>query len=332
MLGGVMKRRDFLLATAALMGQSFVPNALGAAETAGKLVYGLDKNDLGSRLGRLSSRLLYEVAPSYLYDLVNVSEDSTLRATNIVKRSVPDGGTLLQATGTIMSLYPCLYENLPYDPINDFVPVGFLGESTYMLVVGSVVPSSVKTVDDFIDWVFENPRYRNIGATLYGSEGHLAGLTLAHEKNIALSVQAYGGTSILVEDLLDGYIAAGFLATGEATQAIAARRLRVLGVTSAERHPPWPCVPTLAEQGVAGMDFKGWYGWLAPSNIPLKSLLKLSNAFEVMHKQPVFRTLQASLALNPIDLSPAEIQFRILKDMERCEHLYQKYGLSRIVV
>lgn len=178
----------------------------------------------------------------------------------------------------------------------------------------------------------KTPRYRNIGATLYGSEGHLAGLTLAHEKNIALSVQAYGGTSILVEDLLDGYIAAGFLATGEATEAIAARRLRVLGVTSAERHPPWPCVPTLAEQGVAGMDFKGWYGWLAPSNIPLKSLLKLSNAFEVMHQQPVFRTLQASLALNPIDLSPAEIQFRILKDMESCEHLYQKYGLSRIVV
>lgn len=153
-----MKRRDFLLATAALMGQSFVPNVFGAAEATGKLVYGLDKNDLGSRLGRLSSRLLYEVAPSYLYDLVNVSEDSTLRATNIVKRSVPDGGTLLQATGTIMSLYPCLYENLPYDPINDFVPVGFLGESTYMLVVGSTVPNSVKTVDDFIDWVFENPQ------------------------------------------------------------------------------------------------------------------------------------------------------------------------------
>lgn len=327
-----MNRRNFLISSGALLSQSLIPTSVLANEVNATLYYGFGKNDIGSELGRLSAQLLNEVAPKYAYDLVNYSNEGPLLASNVVKGAVADGSVLLQATSTVMSLYRCLYNNLPYDPIKDFVPVGFLGESTYMLVVGSAVSRKVKTVDDYINWVFDNPEYRNVGSILYGSESHLAGLTLAFEKDIALSIQAYGGASIMVEDLLDGNLAAGILVTGDANEAIAAGRLRVLGVCSSERHPPWPCVPTLAEQGVDNMDFRGWYAWFAPSNISVSTLIELSKAFERMHDQKVFKTLQASLALNPLDLSPADIQFRIQEETKNCERLYKKYEISRVTL
>lgn len=325
-----MNRRDFIMASGAMLAQPIIPVFAGGKNPIGKLYFGYGATGIGSKIGRTATDLLYKINPDYDYQFINDPRQNTIAATEIVKKSIANGEVLLQATGTIMSLFTCLYRNLPYDPISDFAPVTFLGEYTYMLVVGPLVDSSVKTVDDYIQWVFDNPEYRNFGAVLYGSETHLAGLTLAQDKKIALRAQAYGGTSLMVEDLLDGVLAAGFVITGNAKGAIAAKRLRVLGVCSSERHAPLPDVPTLKEQGVSNMDFRGWYAWMAPSNISQSKFIELSRVAKIMHGNAEFIKLQSSLLLNPLDLSPTEIQQRIRRETKRYKELYEKFQLSKI--
>ncbi|MEM5530357.1 tripartite tricarboxylate transporter substrate-binding protein [Gammaproteobacteria bacterium AS21] len=325
-----MNRRDFLMASSAMLAQPIIPVFAGSKKPTGKLYFGYGATGIGSIIGRAATDLLYKIDPDYDYQFINDPRQNTIAATEIVKESVANGEIILQATSTIMSLFTCLYRNLPYDSISDFAPVAFLGEYTYMLVVGPLVDNSVNTVDDYIQWVFDNPEYSNFGTVLYGSETHLAGLTLAQDKKIALRAQVYGGTSLMVEDLSDGVLAAGFVITGNAKGEIAEKRLRVLGVCSSERHAPLSDVPTLKEQGVYNMDFRGWYAWMAPSEISHSKLIKLSRAVKKMHKNAEFRELQSSLLLSSLDLSPTEIQQRIRRETKKCKELYEKFQLSKI--
>ncbi|MEO9653435.1 Bug family tripartite tricarboxylate transporter substrate binding protein [Marinomonas sp.] len=325
-----MNRRSFLQMSTALMAQPILPSFAEGQGAGKKIYYGYGATGIGSSLGYEAMQVLREVAPELDYEFVLEPGDNTIRASQIVKYAPANGDTLLQVNGTIMSLLSCLYRNLPYQPLQDFIPVAFLGEYTYMFVVGQQVSKKVKTIDDYIDWVYENPQYRDFGTVLYGSESHLAGLTLAYEKKIALRAQAYGGTSLMVEDLLDGVLAAGFIATGNAAGAILSGRLRVLGVCSSERHKPMPDIPCFNELGVNNMNFRGWYGWVAPSDIDLNELLKIHRATNKMQESKKFKAMQKSFSLNQIQLSPNEILQRVIADTERCEQLYQQFQLSRI--
>ncbi|KZN14601.1 Bug family tripartite tricarboxylate transporter substrate binding protein [Marinomonas sp. TW1] len=325
-----MNRRDFLIASGALLSQPMLPAFAVSDNPTGKLYFGYGSTGIGTKVGKAAADLMYQVNPNFDYRFINEPGRNTVAATELVRQSLSDGNTLLQVNGTIMSLFTCLYRNLPYDPLTDFVPITFLGEYSYMLVVGPLVDRSVKTLDDYVEWVKENPEYRNFGTVLYGSESHLAGLELSYQKKIALRAQAYGGTSLMTEDLLDGVLAAGFMVTGNADSAIKSGRLRVIGVCSEQRHSPWPEVPTLAEQGVVGMDFRGWYGWVAPSSIRLNRLIELSDATQEMHLMSEFKAMQQTYSLKTLDLSPAEIQQRIHMEIKKCEALYQKFQLSRV--
>jgi len=325
-----MNRRDFLIASGALLSQPILPAFAASDNPTGKLYFGYGPTGIGSKVGKAAADLMYQVNPKFDYQFINEPAKNTIAATELVRQSPANGDTLLQVNSTVMSLFTCLYQNLPYGPLTDFVPITFLGEYSYMLVVGPLVDRSVKTLDDYLQWVQDNPEHRNFGTVLYGSESHLAGLELSYKKQIALRAQAYGGSSLMTEDLLDGVLAAGFMVTGNADSAIKSGRLRVIGVCSERRHSPWPEVPTLAEQGVDGMDYRGWYGWMAPSNISLKRLIELSDAAQKMHFMPEFRAMQKTYSLNPIDLSPAEIQQRMHQEIKKCQTLYQRFQLSSV--
>ncbi|GAB3475490.1 Bug family tripartite tricarboxylate transporter substrate binding protein [Marinomonas epiphytica] len=326
-----MNRRTFLQASGALLAQPFVPSfADQISESSKQIYYGYSNTGLGSVLGHTAKDLLKELYPKMDYTFIHEPKDNTIRASQIVKQAPANGDTLLQVNGTIMSLFSCLYRNLPYNPIMDFIPVAFLGEYTYMFVVGPKVSRKVKTIDEYLDWVYEHPEYRDFGTVLYGSESHLAGLTFANEKKIALRAQAYGGTSLMVEDLLDGVLGAGIIATGNAGGAILSGNLRVLAVCSAERHQPLPNIPCFTELGVNNMDFRGWYGWVAPSNMDLDVLLKLHRIVDSLQEHPKFKNMQRKFDLNAIHMSPMDIRRRIISDTEHCEELYKKFQLSQI--
>ena len=325
-----MNRRDFLMASGALLSQPMLPAFAISEAPSGQIYFGYGATGVGTKVGKQTADLLYQVDPKFDYQFVNETAKNAVAASEIVRQSPPNGTTLLQVNSTVMSLFTCLYRNLPYDPLKDFVPVTFLGEYSYMLVVGPLVDRSVTTLDEYVRWVQENPEYRNFGTVLYGTEGHLAGLELSRQKRIALRAQGYGGASLMVEDLLDGQLAAGFIETGNASSAIASGRLRVLGVTSAERHVPWPDVPTLAEQGVEELDLRGWYGWVAPSNVRLKWLIEITEATQQMHQMPEFFNMQQAYSLHNLDLSPAEMQQRIYQEIQQCKTLYQRFQLSRV--
>ena len=322
-----MDRRHFLMAGGALLSQPMVPSFAALPKvTKGKLYFGYSDSDVGSRIGQSAADLLYKFDEELSYDIVNVSERNTIAAANVVKNADISDDVMLQVNGTIMSLNSCLYNNLPYDSLTDFSPIIFLGEYTYIFVVGPLVDRWVKTVDDYIKWVYQNPEYRDFGSVLHGSETHLAGLTLAQEKKIALRSQSYGGAGSLTEDLLDGALAAGFIPISNAASGF----LRVLGICCSERHPAFPKVPTFKEQGIDNLDFRGWYGWVIPKNTSLEKRAKLSIAITKMRNSAEFKVLQESFLLTPLNLSPAAIHQRIRNEVAQCEQQYEKFQLSKI--
>lgn len=325
-----MQRRQFLLASAAMMLSYGGPTWGQTFSRTGQIYFGFGKTGIGSRLGLKIVELITRVAPDLKYEFVNEPGDNTLKASMLVKESLPTENKLLQVTGTLMSLYPCLYNSLPYDPIQDFVPVSIYGENAFALVVGPLVDSAVNTVDDYVAWVRENPEFRNFGAVLYGSESHLAGLALARSKRIALRPQPYGGTSLMLADILDCSLAAGFMISGNGLADIATGKLRILGVCSAHRHSPWPDVPTMQESGVQGLNLSGWYGLMAHKDTDIRILTRLYKVLEEVKQLPEFVELMNTVALAPKSLSPSEIQNRIFNDIEECETLYTQYNLSRI--
>ncbi|WP_434154720.1 tripartite tricarboxylate transporter substrate-binding protein [Pseudomonas sp. JZ134] len=180
----------------------------------------------------MAERLLpvFSKQAPFEYRLQIISEQNTRLASRTAKQATPDGTTILQAVSASMSLLPNVYDSIEYDPINDFTPLALLGDYTYVLAVGPAVPQSIQTVDAYVDWVSKNPHFRDVGITLYGSQSHVAGLILAREKEIALRMQTYSHTTAIIDDLLDGGLAATIFVCGQVNARRAEGKIRALTV------------------------------------------------------------------------------------------------------
>jgi len=117
----------------------------------------------------------------------------------------------------------------------------------------------------YVDWVSKKPHFRDIGIALYGSQSHLAGLMLGCEEEIALRMQTYSHTTAIIDDLLDGGLAATIFVCGQVNSRRAEGKVHALTVTSKDRLHNWPAVKTFTGQGMP-MDINGWIGWFVSAN------------------------------------------------------------------
>lgn len=324
----MINRRRFLASTAALLASaSMGPSQGWAADSAERrMLFGYPPGALGSELGKSALALLAaNGGPSY--QLINVEGRNTRLASERVKVAAPDGLTLLQAQGTTMCLLPNVYTRQTFDPAQDFAPLATIGDMTLSLTLGPVVPKTVTTLDQYLDWVADNPDLRNIGFSIYGSEGHLATLMLARAKGVAVRPQPYRGSKMMIDDLLSQSLAAGFTAAGNGKDVLwSSGRLRSIGVTSAQRLTYWPGVPSLAEQGVKALDLSSWYGWFAPAATSASIVGPLREKILAMQATPAYADLHKKLLLTQAPLDPEQIRERIRKDTARYAQLVATYG------
>ncbi|WP_263064683.1 Bug family tripartite tricarboxylate transporter substrate binding protein [Dickeya dadantii] len=326
-----LTRRAFLAGASACMVAPWL--GAGAAETApsGELIFGYGKTGIGSALAVDTAASLAQSYQQNHYQLVNIPSGNSLRAVSTVKRAAPDGRTLLQAQSPQMNLLPVIYRSLPYDPLTDFEPLAIMGEYTLFLTVGKLVDPRVKTLDDYLRWVERNPEYRNVGFTQFGSTGHIAQAILARQKEVALQPVAYFGSSMMIEDLLNGYLSAGLVISGNASGAFRSGRLRAVAVTSTERHPGWENIPTCMEQGVPEMSISGWYGWFAPAAMPDRIYTPLAEALQQRIQHEHYTSVLERYSLKPVSSSsPDKIRERIRDEQEYYRELVDSYHISRI--
>lgn len=191
-----------------------------------------------------------------------VGAAGNIGATDVAK-SPNDGLSLLMASGSILTVNPHIYAKMPFDAMNDLVPITNVASGPMVVVVGPNV--AAKNVTEFIAMAKAKPGVLNFGSSGVGSQVHMAGENFVYSAGIDLKHVPYKGESQALIDVAGGSVEmmAGNLAA--MLPFIKSGKIRALGVTSAERSPAAPDIPTVAESGLPGFVNVGWFGLFAPA-------------------------------------------------------------------
>ncbi len=191
-----------------------------------------------------------------------------------VVRSAPDGYTMLLSDVGAIAINPSVYPNLPFDPVKDFSPIVMVSYSPHVLAVHPSVPAA--TVKELVAYAKANPGKLNFANSGTGGAPHLAGVDFAQRMGIQWAYIPYKGGSQAVTDVVAGQsnvLFNGMLAT---YPSVKGGRLRGIAVTSAQRVPSAPELPTLIESGLPGFVTGSYQGLLAAANTPRDIVLKLN--------------------------------------------------------
>jgi len=204
--------------------------------------------------------------------------------TELVKNAEPDGYTLLLAQSGPISINPGIYAKLSYDPEKDFVPITMTTSYPYVLVVNPSL--GVKTLAELVALAKSKPGELNYGTAGVGVSNHLCTELFDNKAGIKMTHVPYRGTSLAVADLIAGQVQVVFADPVSALAHVKAGTLIALAVTSKERSPVAPEVPTVAESGYPGFDAVAWHGIMAPAGTPQPIIDKLNAALLNALKDP----------------------------------------------
>lgn len=180
-----------------------------------------------------------------------------------VAKAASDGYTLLMASGSIVTVNPHIYAKMPFDAAKDFLPITNVAQGPMVIVVGPNV--AARNITELIALAKAKPGVMNFGSAGIGSQVHMAGENFLYTAGIDLKHVPYKGESLALTDVAGGSVemVPGNLAA--MLPFIKAGKVKALGVTSAERSPAAPDIPTVGESGLPGFVNVGWFGLLAPA-------------------------------------------------------------------
>ena len=203
-----------------------------------------------------------------------------------VARSDPDGYTLFVTAASIIVLNPMLYKKLPYDP-RDFRMLALVTDLPVVMEVHPSVPA--RTVAEFVAYARQNPGKINFGSAGTGGTIHLAGEMFKQMAGIEMTHVPYKGAGPALTDLLSGNIQVMFDTLSTALPPVKSGMVRALGVSSAERSPDLPDVPTIAESGYPDYRVSVWYGIAAPAKLPDDIAQKIGASLDRALNDDAFR-------------------------------------------
>lgn len=204
-------------------------------------------------------------------------------AAELVSKAVPDGYTLLWVNTTIATNVG-LFKKLAYDPLRDFTPITQLTSQSYVFVVHPSVP--VKSLKEFIALSKARKGGLAYASTGAGSVNHLGMELFKTQASIDGTHVPYKGAGPALIDLVGGQVDTMVATIVSATQFVKTGKLRALAVTSLQRSPLLPAVPTVAEVGFPGFEVSGWYGMVAPTGTPREAIALLNGEIVKALKLP----------------------------------------------
>jgi tripartite-type tricarboxylate transporter receptor subunit TctC len=249
----------------------------------------------------------------------------TIIGTQSVATSEPDGYTLLMGTFA-NAVNPSLYAKLPYDPHKDFVPVALVARSYNIVVVNA--KSEVHSISELIAAAKAEPDRLSYGTYGTGTSAHLAGELFKSLAKVNLTTVPYKGAAPAITDLLGGQIQVMFTTVASAASLIDAGQLRALAVTSAERSPAFPDLPTVAEAGVPGYAAESWYGLFAPAKTPPAIIDRLNKSAAKAVQSETFKGLSVSEGLVLVASPPDELQQYVEEQEARWRQVIQGAGIK----
>ncbi|MBC8022669.1 MAG: tripartite tricarboxylate transporter substrate binding protein [Burkholderiales bacterium] len=222
---------------------------------------------------------------------------------DFVAKSAPDGYTLVMATGSTHSVGPYLGK-VPYDPQKDFAPILYVGKATNILLVSPAL--GVDTVRELIEYARKNPGKLNYSTSGIGSVAHLTSEMFAAMAGVKLTHVPYKGTQQSIPDLMSGQVGMLFdnVLTGKPNAE--SKRVKGLAISSRERSPLVPDLPTVSESGLPGFDSWNWFGVFGPAGTPQAVVDRLNAELNRIVTDPAIRERFAQLGFETTGGTPAQ--------------------------
>ena len=222
-----------------------------------------------------------------------------------VMKSPADGYTLMLANTGVMVINPALYSKLPYSTLKDFVPIARTAMQPLALLVNPSVPA--QTLPEFVRYAQANPGKINFASAGSGGISHLVPEMFKSATGLYMVHIPYRGSAPAFTDLMAGQVQFMAESIPQAAQYHKQGKVRALAVTSRERNPALPDVPTVMETRVAkNFEVVGFYGFLAPAGTPKAVVDKLSDAFKQVLALPEVRNRMVSQGADPAFLGADE--------------------------
>ncbi|KRQ12515.1 LacI family transcriptional regulator [Bradyrhizobium pachyrhizi] len=249
----------------------------------------------------------------------------TIIGTQSVAASPSDGYTLLMATFA-NAVNPSLYSKLPYDAHKDFVPVALVARSFNVVVVNPASP--IKSIADLIAAAKADPEKLSYGTYGTGTSAHLAGELFKYMAGVNLTTVPYKGAAPAITDLLGGQIQVMFTTVASCASLVEAGQLRAIGVTSAERSPAFPQLPTVSEAGASGYVAESWYGLYVPANTPTDIIDRLNRSAAKAVQAEAFKKLSVNEGLVMVASPPAELDRYFAGEEARWRKVIKDTGIK----
>ena len=243
--------------------------------------------------GRLISQKLSE-ALGKPFVVENRSGANGMIGSELAAKSAKDGYTLM-VNGANFVTTPSLYAKVTYDPIRDFEPVSLIALAPNVLVVHPSLP--VKSVKELIALARARPGQVNFAGSGSGSTPHLAAELFNTLAKVDMVHVPYRGTGPAIVGLMSGEASVMFMPTTNAVPLVKSGRLRALAVTSRQRVPAMPELPTVSESGLKGYESSQWYGLFAPAGTPADVIALLNSQVVKIMQAPDMKQRMTSEGL-----------------------------------
>lgn len=236
-------------------------------------------------------------------------------ATGVVAVAPPDGYTLLMGNVGPIAVNPSLFRSLAHDPQRELTPITQLASAPLIVLVNPSV--AARSMGDLIALAKANPGKLSYASAGTGSSNHLAGAMLNMMAGIDLVHVPYRGAGPAMNDVIAGHVSLTISTIPSAMAAVRAGTVRALAVTSAQRLPSLPDLPTVAESGLAGYEVSAWYGVLGPAGMAASLVKRLHDDFVVALRQPEVQARLATEGSFSVGNSPEEFAAYIRAETEK---------------
>jgi tripartite-type tricarboxylate transporter receptor subunit TctC len=246
-------------------------------------------------------------------------------ASAIAVKSAPDGYTLIINSNAHV-VNPSMWTKLPYNTVKDFVDImPLVGQPNVMVVSPS---SRLKSFGDFMAEARANPGKINFAFAGLGSGTHLNSDKFKLDAKIDFTLVSYKGSADAITDVLGGRVDSYFSPISAGLPFIQSGKLRALAVTSAKRSSQLPNVPTMAESGVPGFEFRLWFGLWGPQGIPAPVLAKIRKDFGAALADAAVRDKLGTLGNDVIVMTPAEFSKFVRREIADTARIFKAAGIK----
>lgn len=241
----------------------------------------------------------------------------------LVARAPADGYTLFVFTSA-NTANATLYSKLNYDPLKDFEPIGIFARITNVLVVNPSLP--IRNLADYVRFAKETKDGITFASSGSGSSVHLSGEKFKMEAKLNMLHVPYKGSAPAITDLMGGHVQSMFDNIPSALQHVKMGKLRAIAVTSAQRSPLLPDVPTIAESGFPGFEISAWFGLAAPAGTPKTVVDRVNTALAAVLAVPETRQRLLDMGATPATNTPDQMRTFVDDEIKRWGALVNASG------